>query len=1098
MKTLKTTLILFTILIGIFIFTQTDAVYLSSVNDVNMLTTQGRINIQKVLNETLTPSPNLKLDGKIGPITRETVKKFQSLNNLLPDGKIGLITRTALFNASKNPIISVNSVCSGGALFDVNTGKPCSSINQVVTTNNTSTYPIGCVTNTGFSTITGLYCGNTSVTTQVVSSTGGGSSGGGGGSSSGGGGGGSSSSDTTRPIISSFDIASTSSTLSVSIDSFVATDNKSVTGYLISESSSTPNKNDVAWVSSVPTTYTFSTEGSKVIYAWAKDDAGNISTSVSDSTVITLTSLPTVPTAPTSVSASSGNAQAVITFTSPSSSGGSPITSYVVTSSPGSITASGSASPIIVTGLTNNISYTFTVVAVNAVGQSQSSSVSNTVIPSAPSSNTFYVSYSSGLDTNDGMSPSTPWKTIAKVNAQTFTPGATILFKKGDTWNDETLTISSSGNSSNHIIYSSYGSGSKPIISGFTTLSGWTNEGSGIYSKIISPQSFPNMVTVNNVNTPIGRWPNSGTSNGGYMTIDSHVSNTSITDSALSGTPSWTGGEVVIRKNRYIIDRNTITNHSGSTINYSSSSVYDAIDGYGYFIQNDLDTLDQLGEWHYNSGTGKFSMYFGGANPTSYTVKVSTRDELISSSSKNYIDIDGLGLEGSNVAAIRLRATSATNYVSISDCSINFSGTDAIYADGGNSHLSIDNCTISNSNNTAIYIGVWQGVATGASISNNKISYSGSIPGMGGSGDGKYEAINLSCDSSTVEYNTIDQSGFNGIKFSGERTSVTINNNFVTNSCSLKDDCAGIYSAAKTYNNHPTNYVQNNIILGSIGNHDGVPSGSSVISHGIYLDDSTENTSLLNNTLANNAGGGIFLGYNSKNSTLNQNTSYNNKYQLWTLRATGAVDPSFTITENIFFAKDLTNNLVIISNSQPSLLGNLDYNYYSRPLNDDNVFLIGVSPYPEYNLSEWQSNYSKDLHSHSSPVTASSTNDILFDYNESDSSKTVSLGSDNYVDVTGAIHSGSVSLAPYTSIVLIKTSVLGVSKYYFVNSMKYGQSSVDVKELQNYLIKAGYLKVPATGYFGPKTLESVKSYQKANNLKADGIIGPLTLKLLNK
>jgi hypothetical protein len=58
----------------------------------------------------------------------------------------------------------------------------------------------------------------------------------------------------------------------------------------------------------------------------------------------------------------------MVSFTAPASDGGSPITSYIVTSSPDGITATGSRSPIIVKGLTNGTSYTFTVQAINKVG----------------------------------------------------------------------------------------------------------------------------------------------------------------------------------------------------------------------------------------------------------------------------------------------------------------------------------------------------------------------------------------------------------------------------------------------------------------------------------------------------------------------------------------------------------------------------------------------------------------------------------------------------------------------------------------------------------------------------------------------------------
>ena len=92
----------------------------------------------------------------------------------------------------------------------------------------------------------------------------------------------------------------------------------------------------------------------------------------------------TVPDAPTAVSATAGNAQATVSFTAPSNNGGATITGYTVTSNPGSFTASGSSSPITVSGLTNGTAYTFTVVATNSVGNSTASDPSNSVTPSAP------------------------------------------------------------------------------------------------------------------------------------------------------------------------------------------------------------------------------------------------------------------------------------------------------------------------------------------------------------------------------------------------------------------------------------------------------------------------------------------------------------------------------------------------------------------------------------------------------------------------------------------------------------------------------------------------------------------------------------------
>ena len=89
------------------------------------------------------------------------------------------------------------------------------------------------------------------------------------------------------------------------------------------------------------------------------------------------------PDSPTGVSASAGDAQADVSFTAPTDVGGSAITGYRAQSNTG-IGASGTSSPITVTGLSNGTSYTFNVWAINAFGYSAPSDASGSVSPAAP------------------------------------------------------------------------------------------------------------------------------------------------------------------------------------------------------------------------------------------------------------------------------------------------------------------------------------------------------------------------------------------------------------------------------------------------------------------------------------------------------------------------------------------------------------------------------------------------------------------------------------------------------------------------------------------------------------------------------------------
>ncbi len=93
----------------------------------------------------------------------------------------------------------------------------------------------------------------------------------------------------------------------------------------------------------------------------------------------------TVSGSPTGVTAVAGNHSATVAWAAPTSTGGSPITGYVVLSSTSATTSAGATqTSATMSHLKNGVSYTFTVAALNAVGASSPSALSNAVVPEPP------------------------------------------------------------------------------------------------------------------------------------------------------------------------------------------------------------------------------------------------------------------------------------------------------------------------------------------------------------------------------------------------------------------------------------------------------------------------------------------------------------------------------------------------------------------------------------------------------------------------------------------------------------------------------------------------------------------------------------------
>jgi uncharacterized repeat protein (TIGR02059 family) len=643
---------------------------------------------------------------------------------------------------------------------------------------------------------------------------------------------------------------------------------------------------------------------------------------------------------------------------------------------------------------------------------------------------TYYVSLS-GNDAANGLTESTSWRTLSKVNSFSFQPGDKIYFKRGDTWN-QTLSPSTSGTSANRITFGAYGTGNKPIISGFTTISGWTNYGNGIYSKVVSTPITPRMVTLNGVNQPMGRWPKLADND--YYIIDSHSGVNQITANELNGQ-NWIGGTVVVRCRMSLLNNSTITGHSGSTITFGS--VESITNTNGFFITNHIGTLTKLGEWAYIGST--LYMYFGAANPDSYTVKIAAIDNLVTVSNRSYITLENLVIEGGNTGVY----TSTSSYLVVQNCDIRLIGDTGLkFSGGGGSYNTINNNTITDCNNMGIECSYWREFDN-YTITNNTLLNIGTIPGMGANTYQSYSGIRCWSNYSLVQYNSLTNIGYHGIAFYGFNTK--IRNNFVDHALMTKSDGGGIYSVQQTEPTTTGSEITNNIVINSVGVN---PIYSDYLGwggFGIYLDDKMTNVLIDGNTVYNCSGDGIYL-HGAINIVVTNNKvvgcgskNTGNYAQFRSSRDFNAEPHStgLVITNNQFISLNTTNPAqadllqyaaIFQANDGASeiiaSISTADNNYYAMPFfpNSGNLIRIWEGTFGVVSkwktLAEWKAYSGKDANSNISQGSITNINQLKVIYNETQVNKIVTLDA-GYIDVTGKKYSGSITLLPYTSVILM-------------------------------------------------------------------------------
>lgn len=665
----------------------------------------------------------------------------------------------------------------------------------------------------------------------------------------------------------------------------------------------------------------------------------------------------------------------------------------------------------------------------------------------------YYFSSSLGLDGNAGTIGS-PYQTIAKLNSifSTLLPGDSVLLKCGDVWN-ESFSATRGGSVSGQIVISSYGTGAKPVISGLTTATGWTNMGGNIWeSASIGGTNKPNLVLFNNVMKAMGRWPNTN------YNFYSAFTNAYIKDPALSGK-NFTGGRLCVRKLHDIISNDSITAHSVDTLYANSISGYNTLTGYGYFVENHLSTLDTEGEWYFNPATRKLSVY---SATTPIGIAISTIDTLMNLKQFDFINVNNISFEGANVAALTFGGPTvgqSTN-INVTKCNFNYSGRNAIYCSYTNFVL-IDSCSFNNSLNNAIYGENEGGRSLNVTVTNCNIKNSGILEGMGWiqastSSNISYNAITILGDKATVNNNVIDSTGHCGIALYYD--SAVVRYNLIRDFTMVSGDAGAINFFDMSFGAYfeTGREVVGNIILNGYEPAEGTSDKQSN-SVGIYADDNSNSIRIDSNSVANVSKHGIYL-HNTTHNQIRRNTIFNAGYAGFAIahddHATGRPMTNITFVNNTIAQLAPTYGIdprpgyfqyhynFVDGGNLDSMFTRNDSNNYARQSHlVDTTFrtirYVGTSYLHQYlKFDTWKTAYASTPYGawdlNSTAYVISNMNTANFQYNATASTGSYNFAGFSKKNTTGSVFNNSVNIPGWGGILLFDNGGTSNSRTYFI------------------------------------------------------------------
>lgn len=610
---------------------------------------------------------------------------------------------------------------------------------------------------------------------------------------------------------------------------------------------------------------------------------------------------------------------------------------------------------------------------------------------------TYFVSSSEGHDSNDGLSPDRPKKTIAAAVALMPEAGEKVSLKAGDIF-EETLNVPLSGSVGSPVVYGAYGIGEKPVISGASDITGWESYKGSIYRAKVGTDV--GQVFVDSEPLEISRYPREG-----YLTISSVQTTTEITSNEINTGIDYAGSKLLFKPNSWSLMTVDVLSSSGGDLTTTAPTSYAYKQNWGFFMLNNASFMTYPGCWYYNSSDGYLYVWLSdSSSPSKRKVAVSVRNTL-ELGTRKAITIENLNLNASAGHGID-SSPNGGGYITIKNCEINYSCKGGIFLNSQNDYSEIVNNQITNSK--------WDGIRTiycdNLDISYNRIENSGLLYSLSTTGTrGQQSGNGISASYSTpgtshIHHNYVEKAGYCGMVVNG-----LIEYNVTRNVCLTIDDGGGIYSQANG------SIIRYNIIENAFGTTEGEAGAGTTLANGIYFDDNMDRGLAENNFIVRCVQDGIVF-HNTTNCMMKNNYVVQCYHGLKcdSDGKNGNSAIGNTVVELNTYLTDYNTYGSLVNIRNRSTVSEWDANTYYTPYNTKPFVSASLDPiYSEF--PTWRSNSGLDANSE---IYEISKGEEEIYYNETPEIKTVIL-TGTYYNLKGEQIS-NVILSPYTGVVVVK------------------------------------------------------------------------------